>query len=357
MFQGKSGSVTFPFISVIIPCRNEAKYIGPCLDSILGNDYPKDRLEIFIMDGMSEDGTRDILRSYKDRYPFITLLDNPKRSIPSALNRGLAAAKGEIVIRMDAHATYPADYLSRCVRASEKTGAENVGGKFLVLPGDASVTAKSIAMAFSHPFGIGRYYQWMRSLKSPTEVETVSFGCFRKEFLDRKKLFYDERLERGEDCEFNARLRKEGGRILLFPEIVFHYYGRTALKDLWKHQFGSGLWNLYGAKFGAEVTFCALIPLMVLVSLGGLFLLSIFFTVFRAWMPAFIFFYGLTCFVCSVQLAVQKKCLVSFFLLPLIFGVLHLSFALGSLLGFLKMWGFEKRGFTKPAPAAIDRFR
>jgi glycosyltransferase involved in cell wall biosynthesis len=88
-----------PFVSIIIPCRNEKNFIANCLDSIISNDFPKDKLEVLVIDGISEDGTREIVKEYTQGYSFLMLLDNPKRIVPSALNIGVKSASGEIIIK------------------------------------------------------------------------------------------------------------------------------------------------------------------------------------------------------------------------------------------------------------------
>src|SRR3989344_832745 len=141
-------------LSVIIPCRNEEKYIGPCLDSLLLQDYPKEKLEILIIDGFSEDKTREILAGYA-KYPFINVLDNPKKITPAALNIGIKNAKGSIIMRMDAHASYEKNYISECVKYLKEYDADNVGGVVWAMPTVNTLAAHAIARVYSHPFGVG----------------------------------------------------------------------------------------------------------------------------------------------------------------------------------------------------------
>lgn len=336
-----------PFVTLIVPCRNEAKWIRPCLDSILDNDYPNDRLEIIIVDGMSVDGTRNLIQSYLTQ-PIVTLVDNPKLNVCAAMNLGLAQARGSVVFKMDAHAVYPRDYLTRCVLALQQSGAQNVGGRFIVRPGANTPLARSIALAVTHPFGIGWYYQWMSSLKVPTEVKTVSFGCFRKEFLDQNHLLFNENLERGGDSEFNARLRQCGGKIILFPDIILDYHGRATLKGVGKHQFSCGFWNLYGSKFGTKITLRALTPILTVLILTGLMAYS-FVSPGASLLAggAAVLYMALNLFYSS-WLALKSRNAVYFLILPITFAILHLSFALGSLYGVLKMWGLGREWLFKP---------
>jgi len=205
-------------VTVIVPCRNERRYIAACLDSILATAYPADRLEVLVVDGASDDGTRDAVRAYAAREPRVRLLDNPRRSAPAALNLGIRAARGEIIARMDAHVVYPPHYLPVLVEALLETGADNVGCPIVTLPADESATARAIACALSHPFGVGNSRFRIGSAVR-REVDTVPFGCFRRDVFDRVGLF-DEELIRNQDDEFNFRLIRSGGRVLLVPDVA-----------------------------------------------------------------------------------------------------------------------------------------
>ena len=161
-----------PLVSTIIPCRNEEKFIGQCLDSIIVNDYPKEKLEILIIDGLSEDKTRTIIENLKFKIgnSNIKLLDNPKKFTPAALNIGVKNAKGEIIIRMDAHARYKKDYISKCVKYLQEYKADNVGGIWITIPRDNSIIGKSIAFVLSSSFGVGNAYYRVSGYKKPKEA-------------------------------------------------------------------------------------------------------------------------------------------------------------------------------------------
>jgi len=208
-----------PFVSVIIPCRNEEKYIGKCLDSLVKQDYPKDKLEVLVVDGMSEDKTREIIEEHIKKYSFIKLLKNPRKFTPFGLNIGIKEAQGAIIIRMDAHAAYEKDYISKCVKSLEKYKVDNVGGIMKTLPANSTLISKAIALSLSSPFGVGNAYFRIGS-KEPREVDTVFGGCYRREIFE-KIGYFNENLPRGQDMEFNLRLREFGGKILnLFGVIV-----------------------------------------------------------------------------------------------------------------------------------------
>src|SRR6266480_5849379 len=193
-----SGSAS-PLVSVVVPCRNEERYIAACLDSILASDYPRDRLEVLVVDGLSDDRTREILGRYTARHPSIRRLDNPQRITPTALNVGIRAAEGDVVMRMDAHVLYPSTYVSQLVAALEETGADCVGGVIETLPADESATARAIALGLSHPLGVGNSYFRIGS-RERRWADAVSFGCYRRDVFNRIGLF-DEELLRDQDDE------------------------------------------------------------------------------------------------------------------------------------------------------------
>ena len=197
-----------PEVSVIVPCRNEVKYIAACLDSVLANDYPKERLEVLVVDGMSEDGTRAVVERYARTCPFIRLVDNPRRVTPAALNLGIASARGSAIMIMGAHAAYPSGYISELVTWLRHSGADAVGGRCVTRPGRESVTGRAIAAAVSHPFGIGNSH-FRTGAAEPRWVDTVPFGCYRRDVFERVGVF-DEELVRNQDDEFNHRILRQG---------------------------------------------------------------------------------------------------------------------------------------------------
>jgi glycosyltransferase involved in cell wall biosynthesis len=265
----KEDSVEWPSVSIVLPCRNEIRHIGTCLDSILASDYPQDRLEVVIADGMSDDGTREILARYAAAHPRIVMVDNPRRIAPAGMNAGIRAARGEVVVRMDAHAMFPNDYLSRLVGALLETGADNVGTLVETLPADDTPMARAIAIGLSHRLGVGNS-AFRVGTSSRKWVDHVCFGCWRREVLDRLGEF-DEELVRGQDVEFNARLLNQGGRILLLPDVSSGYHARRTLGQLARMMYQYGYFKpLIARKSGRILTARQLVPsLFVLAILGS----------------------------------------------------------------------------------------
>lgn len=239
---GESRMSMRPFVSIIIPCLNEEHFIGACLDSIEANDYPKERLEVIVVDGMSGDDTRAIVEQYSARSSYIKRLDNPYKIVPTALNIGIKNARGELIMRMDAHSVYSPTYIFDCVRLMESSDVQNAGGRVIAIPNGDGFWAIPIVRVTSSGFGVGGGA--FRTGTKPGFVDTVPFGIFRKS-LFTKIGYFDERLVRNQDNEFNARIRKNGYRIIFDPEIKIYYKNQATLKGLVRQAFYTGMWNVY----------------------------------------------------------------------------------------------------------------
>jgi len=326
-----------PFVSVIVPCLNEERFISKCLKSIIDSGWPKELMEVLVVDGRSKDRTRDIVKDYSDKYQFVKLLDNPRIITPAAMNIGIENSRGEIIIKMDAHSVYPEDYILKCVKYLKEWDADNVGGVLVTLPADESTVAKSIAISLSHMFGAGNSYFRIGS-QLPREVDTVAFGCYKKSIFEKVGLF-DERMAKIEDLELNFRLRKAGGRIMLFPDIKIHYYPSSKdLKDFFWHNFTDGIWTTFPLKFGVKIfSLRHLIPLIfVLVIIFSLILAPFF---WQAWIIFNLFFsiYLIVNLFFSIKISLKEKDFKYLFLMPPAFIIRHFGYGLGSLWGLLKI--------------------
>ena len=232
-----------PRVSLIIPCYNEQASIGLLLEAIRRQTCRLDENEVIIADGMSTDGTREAIRDYASHHPelSIRLIDNPQRIIPAALNKAIEAAEGDVIIRLDAHSAPNPDYVERCLAVLEETDAANVGGVWEIQPGAETWTARAIAAAASHPLGAGdaRY----RISGDPGPVDTVPFGAFRKDWLERVGPFNEDLLT-NEDYEYNVRIRNAGGLIWFDPSIRSIYFARPDLRSLARQYWRYGFWKV-----------------------------------------------------------------------------------------------------------------
>ena len=262
-----------PRVTVIIPCRNEHAHIRACLASVLATDYPVRQLEILVVDGNSSDGTREIVAEVARERPNVRLLSNPECIVPTALNIGIRAAAGDVIVRVDAHNEYPPEYIPRLVEWLDRTGADNVGGAWVTRPGADTAMAQGIALALAHPFGIGNA-RYRLGVRAPVRVDTVPFGCYRQEVFARIGLF-DEELVRNQDDEFNLRLIRAGGTILLVPDVVSYYHARPTFGKLGRTYYQYGYYKpLVIRKVGGILTARQLAPASMVLGFGALLVAS-----------------------------------------------------------------------------------
>lgn len=323
-----------PFVSVVMPVRNEASYIVRSLTSVINQDYPAERMEIIIADGMSSDATREIIASFQSRFANIRLIDNPGKIAPTGLNRATELAKGEIIARVDGHCEIAPDYISRAVEHLQTGEADGVGGPIETIGENA--TAEVIAAAMSSVFGVGG--SAFRTVKDKTMLaDTIAFPVYTRAIIQRAG-GYDEELVRNQDDEYNYRMRKLGAKLLLAADVRSRYYSRGSLGKLFKQYFQYGFWKVRVLqKHPRQMSPRQFIPPAFVASLLGSIGLSVF-SVFGWWVLAGI----IGCYV-TVNLLASARILLSnrplriqFFLLPVVFASLHLSYGLGFIFGFIK---------------------
>jgi GT2 family glycosyltransferase len=327
-------SEEFPFASILVAVRNEEKHISKCLDSIIANDYPKDRMEILVIDGMSGDRTREIVRDYASRSPLVRLVDNPKHYFPAAMNVGIENARGEVILITSAHSLCDPRYVSACVRHQQESGAENVGGFVRIERGSETTVGRAIALALASKFGSGNAHV-KTGVKVPTWTDTAAFGCYRRKLFDEIGLF-DERLLSSSDLDLNLRIRKRGGRILLVPEIVVQYFADATLGAFLKHNFADGVWVSYVLKFGKSAwSWRHWVPATFVLSLVAAFALG---AVNRGflWLGVGIAgTYATVSLAASLQIAIREREPSYAFLLPMVFAMRHFVHGIGTLFGTL----------------------
>jgi succinoglycan biosynthesis protein ExoA len=324
---------TVPYVSVIMPIRNEAACIEHSLRAVVAQDYPLKRMEILIADGMSDDGTRDVIQCFTISNPqlAIHILDNPKRSVPTGLNLAIRQAKGDIIVRVDGHTLIAPDYISEGVATLIRTGADNVGG--LMTPVGHGWIGKTIALAHNLRFGLGGGL-FHRATKE-TEADTVYMGIFRREVFTTIGLF-DEGLVRNQDIELNGRIRQAGGRIVLSPRICSTYFCRSSLYGLWKQNYANGIWLIPTVvKTAKALSWRHYVPLSFISAILASSIVSL--IVSSGWIPLSIILgtYLLSCFILSATSA-SKYGWSFIFSLPIVFFILHFSYGIGSFISLIK---------------------
>lgn len=318
-----------PLVSVIMPVRDEAAYIERSLGSVLAQDYPADRLEILVVDGMSTDGTREVVVAAQATRSNLRLLDNPRGIVPPGLNIGIAEARGDIVVRVDGHCEIATDYVRRCVEHLLADDVEAVGGPIETIGETAE--AQAIALAMSSWFGVGG--SAFRTINDrPMLVETVAFPAYARETLRRLGPF-DEELVRNQDDEYNYRLLKSGGRILLSPDIRSRYYSRGSLRKLWRQYYQYGFWKVrVMQKHPRQMRLRQFVPPAFVAALLGSLLFGMFLRPFRYVLAFILILYVMADLSASLSLG-RAHGLRHVPRLLMIHPILHLSYGLGFLAG------------------------
>ncbi len=316
-------------VSIIIPCRNEERFINKCLDSIIANDYSKDRFEILVIDGMSNDKTREIIKEYSNKYSNIKLLDNPKKVTPISMNIGIKASRGDYILILSSHSKIDEKFIKLNVNFIIEKNVDCVGGIIITLPANETVLANSIALALSNAFGVGNAY-FRIGTNEIKYVDTVPFGCYKKDVFTRIG-YFDEELIRNQDDEFNLRLLKNKGKILLVPKIISYYYARDSLSKLWKMYFQYGYFKpIVAKKVKGILTLRQLIPAIFVSSLIFFSILSVISELFLLILLFILSSYLIANLGFSLSISL-KKGLKFLFSLPLIFLIIHFSYGIGYL--------------------------
>ncbi len=324
-------------VAVVIPCRNEERYIARCVESVLHSEYPAELLEVLVCDGMSDDKTRGIVENLSRENPRVRLVDNPHRTTPFALNLGIQhATSPDVVIILGAHAEIAPDYVRLCVEDLRNDPSAGCVGGLLESVNEDSTTSV-IALAMSSPFGVGNAH--FRTGKKSGYVDTVAFGAYRKAVFEKIGLF-DEVLVRNQDDEFNYRVTKAGFRIILDPRIRAKYYVRSAFRKLFRQYYQYGLWKVYvNRKHGAVTTMRQLVPpafMLFLFSAVAIPLLPLYGI---AWGIIFVLYFCLACLAAFRQGASAEQIpgVIAAFIL------LHAGYGTGYLHGTWKFLVLRKQ--------------
>ncbi len=328
-----------PTVSVIVPCYNEENTIGLLLEALRDQTYPRDDMEVVIADGLSEDRTREEIASFQAANPSfqIKVVDNKARIIPAALNVALKASRGVYIIRLDAHAIPNPDYIERCVVALKAGKGANVGGVWEIKPSNDAWVARSIARAAAHPLGVGdaRY----RVGGQPQLVDTVPFGAFHRSLIEKIGPF-DESLLSNEDYEFNVRLRLSGGQIWLDPAIRSIYFSRSTLGSLARQYWRYGYWKAQMLRRYPHTLRWRQLSALLVLSLAGLAVLSIFFPFARWLLAVEVLAYGGILLYAGLQVSLKDRDIRMLAGVPLAIATMHLTW------GTAFLWSLSR----SPAP-------
>jgi glycosyltransferase involved in cell wall biosynthesis len=324
-------------VDIIIPVLNEEKFLRQCLVSVFAFEKPEGvNWTVSIVDGGSQDRTGEIAGEFASRHAGVKVLSNPKRIQSSGLNLAIKASAGDYVLRLDAHATYPKDYLRKCVETSVRTQADNVGGVFITYPGGDGYGAQLVQALTTHRFGIGNAEYRLNAPEGA--ADTVPYGFFKRELFNRLG-FFDERLVRNQDYELNRRIRVSGGTIWLNPAIQVHYHNQPTLSAFLKKQltkegpYNAYLWYLapYAVSYRHGIT--------------GAFALGVCAGALFSWLTPFIFYpfiivlavYGLLGGFAGIQQALRYREWRHTFAVPVGLFLFHFCHGMGVLSGVIHL--------------------
>ena len=329
-------------VSIIMPCRNEGPYIEHAITDALAQERRGFELEVLVAVGPSTDDTHAIVERLCAQHPEVSLVENPAGVVPHGLNAAIRSAKGDFIVRMDAHSRYPSDYVAVLTEALGRLNADNVGGVWNTLPANDSSKAWAIATALSSGLGVGNA-MFRLGVAGEREVDTVPYGCFRRELFDRIG-YFDEELVRNQDDEHNGRIIRAGGRIMLLPQVVIDYFPRDRIRKLWRMYREYGLFKpLVNIKLGAPATLRQFVPPLFVLAVLGLPLLGIFSAfAFWAWV-------AMCCIYATAVVLVSAKATWRggrpsvFPWLLVSFATIHMAYGIGYLQGVMRFMVLRKR--------------
>ncbi|MBK9576269.1 MAG: glycosyltransferase family 2 protein [Fibrobacteres bacterium] len=329
----------YPLVTIVVPCRNEARFIADFAKSLLELDYPSESLEIVIADGRSTDGTREVLQELVASQAQLRWIDNPSLTVPHGLNLAIQAARGEVIVRMDVHAKYPQDYLACLVPALLERKVDNIGVPWDTSPGGPSMQAHAVAAAQRSVFGIG-LADYRLGVSEPIEVDTVPFGCFRRDVFEKIGMF-DEDMHRNQDDEFNARMKKNGLRIVLLPGPKITYYARESIVKSARMMYQYGHFKpLVNRKVGTPATLRQFVPPVFVLALTAFAATAPFHPVGIVGLVGVMSAYIAASLAATVQFLFSESGIrrSAALLLPLTFFSNHVAYGAGYLRG---VWDFQ----------------
>ena len=324
-----------PFVSIIVPCYNEEKTIRHLLDAILAQTYPRVLMELIISDGLSTDRTRVVVSGFQLEHADLSVrvVENTAQTIPSGLNQAIREAKGEIIVRLDAHSMPIPEYVERCVSAHQAGRGENVGGVWDIRPGADTWIAESISCAAAHPLGVGDAMYRLNAKAGA--VDTVPFGSFRRTLIEKIGTF-DETLLANEDYEFNTRVRESGGTVWLDPSIRSVYFSRSTLEKLASQYWRYGFWKFKMLKrYPHTLRWRQALPPVFVTGLIIFSVLSLFIGSARYILAAQLALYFSVLGLAGLKLAVTKQKGFLCYGLPLAVTTMHLAWGSGFLWSFI----------------------
>ena len=339
-----------PFVSVVMPIRNEAGYIAQGLEAVFAQDYPADRVEIIVADGMSNDGTRQIVAEIARKHPQVRMIDNPGRIVPTGLNAGIEQARGEIVIRLDGHAEIAPDFIRQNIALlAEHPEAWVVGGP--IVHSGRNRFAKAAAVAMSSRFGVGMAYHRFADYEG--YAEEAAFPAVRNWVFDRIGNFY-EALVRNQDDEFCFRVNQAGGKVFISPRVRYAYFVRDTPGKLFRQYFQYSFWRIpMIRKHKRPTTLRQFVPSLFFLAMFVLLIVGVW-----LWQPlvalALPVLYATALILIGLSVVPRTGPVVAG-LLPLALFTMHFSYALGLAWGFVAALVYPRAWDSGGSMSALSR--
>ena len=319
-----------PMVSIVIPMRNESKYIRSCLDSLVNQTFPPDKYEILVADGRSSDNSRELVSVYQGRTVSVRLLDNQSQTTPAGMNLGIRAAAGEIIIIAGAHTVYPVDFVENCVFWLDKTGADVVGGPVKTEVEGDHFGGRLASLILSSPFGVGD--SRFRTSSKEGYVDTVPFGAYRRVILDQVGPF-NEKLVRNQDNDLSSRIRLAGGKIYLTSALTTTYIPLRSYAELLRQAFSKSQWHILTLRENVHALgFRHVCPAIFVISSVGLALLSPWSSVARLSLALLLSSYLLLGFWFAIRRETRDSALLRAFM-PFACFLFHSAYGLGTFVG------------------------
>ena len=340
-----------PFVSIVMPIRNEADFIGRTIQTILDNDYPDDKMEILVADGMSDDGTQDIVNEMHEKYSCVKLFANTGKIVSTGLNLALSQMRGDIFIRIDGHCEIPSDFVRKSVTTLlEHPDAWVAGGYWKTQ--SSGLVGKAVSAATQSPVGVGNARHRLGNYDG--WVDTLPYGAHHKWILE-KIGFFDEQLVRNQDDEFNMRINLAGGKIWMSSDIWSIYHARSSLGKLWRQYFQYGFWRIRTIqKHKRPATVRQMIPMLFVLSLLLLIILGAIWPIVFVALGAELVLYilGISYGIKDIFQQTNIKCALLGFL---IFPILHFGYGLGCVWGIVRFVLLRGIGLAKPEEFSLSR--
>lgn len=343
-------ATSLPFVTVVMVVRNEAPFMARALELVLAQDYPRDRMEIIVADGLSDDGTRDVLAEYQAKYPFIQVVDNPGRIVASGLNVAIDRSQGELIVRIDGHGQVATDFVSQVVRLMDEHPEAWCAGGPIVHAG-TNLFGEAVAVAMSHPLGVGLATHRFEDYEG--YVEGAHFPTFRKWIFDRIGKF-DEGLVRTEDDEFNYRIAQAGGKVYVSPRVRYVYYVRDRLGNLFRQYFQYSFWRIpVIKKHKKPTTLRQVVPPLFFLAMLVLLVVGIWLR--QPWLALALPVIYLVALVAVAISVIPRKGLAVASLVPLAVATMHFAYALGIAYGAWAAMFYPKAWDQTGRMSALNR--